>query len=134
MKIHFLDGRTLECESVHGEHIYYNGVNRDSLTFVFPDTSEVKALIAYFRPENTKRLYLEDDNGEKFLHENYTILLGAGLKERGHLLGAGEDVDHRMVTYVQMVRASYSEQQIEELSDIIDTMLIAQLMGGNDNG
>lgn len=133
-KIHFTDGRILECESVHGAHVYYNGVNRDSLTFVFPDTSELKALIAHFRPDNTKRLYLEDDNGEKFLHEHYTIFLSAGLTERGALLGAGEDVDHRMITYVKMVKTSYAEQQLEELSDTLDTMLIAQLMGGADNG
>lgn len=132
--IHFVDGLTLECESVHGTHVYYNGINRDSLTFIFPEEVTVNTLIDFFTPENTKRIYLEDENGEKFLHEHYTIRLAVGVMERGALLQIGEDVDHRMVSYVKMVRTSYSEQQLEELSDVIDTMLVAQLMGGNDNG
>lgn len=133
-KIHFMDGKVLECESVHSTHLYYNGINRDSLTFIFPDTYELNALLVYFTPNNTKRLYLENDNGEKFLHEHYTIRLAAGLTERGTLLGAGEDIDHRMITYVKMIKTSYFEQQLEELSDTLDTMLIAQLMGGANNG
>lgn len=134
IKIHFVDGHTLDCESVHGMPHHYNGTNRDSLTFVFPESYEVKAVMEYFRPENTKRLYLEDENGEKFLHEHYTIRIAAGVMERGTLLHAGEDVDHRMVVYVKMIQTTYSEQQLEELSDVVDAMLISQLMGGVDNG
>lgn len=133
MLIHFADGRTLECESVHGEACYYNGVNRDKLIFVFPEEVHIDTILDNFTTTNTKRIYLEDETGEKFLHEHYTIRLAAGVKERGSLLRAGEDVDHRMVSYVEMVKTSYSEQQLEELSDVIDTMLIAQLMGGVGN-
>lgn len=134
LTITFADGRQLECESVHSRPKTYNGTNRDSYIFIFPDTVGLIEVVSHFTPENCKKIWLEDESGEKFLHEHYTIRLEAGIKERGALLQAGEDNDHRTVTYIQMVRTTYSEQQLEELSDTMDTLIIAQLMGGNDNG
>lgn len=134
MVIKFMDETTLECESVHSRLKYYNGINRDSYIFVFPDTVGLIEVVSKFTPENCRRLWLIDDNGEEFLHEHYTIRLGAGIKERGALLQIGEDEDHKMVAYVEMIRTTYSEQQLEELSDTVDSMLVAQLMGGNSDG
>lgn len=131
--IHFTDGKSLECESVHSNREYYNGVNRDKLTFIFSEEVPISLIVETFTPDNTKRIYLEDEGGEKFLYEHYTIRLGAGVKERGSLLHMGEDADHKMVSYVEMIRTTYSEQQLEELSDTVDVMLIAQLMGGVEN-
>lgn len=134
MTITLTDGRQVECESVHSRPQYYNGTNRDALIFIFPESVGLLEVVAKFVPENCKKIWIEDESGEKFLHEHYTIRLEAGIKERGALLQVGEDNDHRMVTYIKMIRTTYSEQQLEELSDTMDTLLIAQLMGGNDNG
>lgn len=134
MLIKFMDGSTLECEGVYSRLKYYSGINRDSYIFVFPDTVGLIEVVSKFQPENCKKIWIEDESGEKFLHEHYTIRLEAGIKERGALLQIGENEDHRTVTYIQMIRTTYSEQQLEELSDAMDALLIAQLMGGNDNG
>lgn len=129
--IHFKDGRTLICETVHSRPQYYNGINRDKLTFVFPEEMDIATIINHFTPENTKQIYLEDESGDKFLHENYTIRLGAGVKERGALLGIGEDLDHRMVSYVDMIQTTLAEQELENLRDAVDLMIIESLRGGN---
>ena len=131
MTIHFSDGRQLACETVHSRPAYYNGVNRDQLTFVFPESTDISTILFHFTPENCKQLYLEDESGERFLHENYTIRMGAGVKERGTLLGEGADVDHRMVSYVDMIRTTYAEQQLDALRDAVDLMLVSSLEGGN---
>ena len=128
--IHFSDGRQLTCETVHSRQVYYNGTNREQLTFVFPEEVGVQTVLDHFTPENCKQIYLEDESGEKYLHENYTIRMGAGVNERGSLLGVGEDLDHRMVTYVNMIRTTYAEQQLEALQDTVDHMLIGSLEGG----
>lgn len=132
--ITFLNGQELECETVHSHSQYYNGTNRDKLTFVFPENFGLMEIAANFTPENCKKIWLKDESGEQFLHEHYTIRFAIGVKERGALLNVAEDLDHRMVAYVEMIRTTYSEQQLEELSDTMDAMLVAQLMGGNDDG
>lgn len=131
MIIHFTDGRQLTCESVHSRPAYYNGTNRDQMTFVFPEEVDIQTILSHFTPENCRQLCLEDESGGKYLHENYTIRVGAGVNERGSLLGAGEDLDHRMVSYANMVRTTYAEQQLETLKDAVDLMLIESLEGGN---
>ena len=131
MIVQFTDGRQLTCETVHSRPAYYNGTNRDQLTFIFPEEAGIQTILDHFTPENCKQIYLEDESGEQFLHENYTIRMGAGVKERGTLLGVGEDLDHRMVSYVDMIRTTYAEQQLETLRGAVDLMLIESLEGGN---
>ncbi|MBD5135250.1 MAG: hypothetical protein HDT39_04710 [Lachnospiraceae bacterium] len=131
MLIHFSDGRQLTCETVHSRQVYYNGTNREQLTFVFPEEMDISTILDHFTSANCKQIYLEDDSGEKFLHENYTIRMGAGVKERGTLIGVGEDLDHRMVSYVEMIRTTYAEQQLEMLNDVVDMMLIDALKEAN---
>ena len=134
LTITFTDGRQLECESVHSRPVHYNGTSRDQLIFIFPESVGLIDAVAHFTPENCRKIWLKDESGEQFLHEHYTIRFAAGIKERGALLQIGEDIDHRMVTYIQMIRTTYSEQQLEEISDVVDTMLIAQLIGGEHDG
>ncbi len=131
MIVHITDGRKLTCETVHSRPAYYNGTNRDQMTFVFPEEVGIQTILDHFTPENCRQLFLEEESGRKYLHENYTIRVGAGVNERGSLLGVGEDVDHRMVAYVNMIRTTYTEQQLETLQDAVDLMLIESLEGGN---
>lgn len=134
MKIVFSDDTNLLCETVHGSFQYYNGTNRDSLTFIFPEDFDLTELINKFIPRNCRKIWLEDESGGKFLHEHYTIRFAIGVKERGFLINAGENADHRIVNYVTMLQTTYAEQQLEELSDVVDALLVSQLEGGNDNG
>lgn len=126
-KVIFLDGRELIAENILSRSMLYNGVSREYLTFTFPEDVTVATLIDHFTPANCKQLYLEDESGEQFLHENYTIRLGAGVQERGNLLQIGEDNDHRMVSFVKMIRTTKAEQDLDDVRDTVKTLLVANL-------
>lgn len=129
-KVYFANGQSIDCETVHSNPAYYNGTQRDKLTFVFPEEVSVQTVLDLFTRENCERIWLElpeEETGERYLHEHYTIRMGAGVKERGTLLSVAEDTDHRMVTYVEMIQTTYAEQQLDDLNDIVNSLLIHDL-------
>lgn len=130
IKVIFMDGSTLTAENILSRSMQYNGVQREYLTFTFPDTVEVSTLLEHFAPENCKQLYLEDESGERFLHENYTIRLAAGVNDRGNLLTMAEDTDHRMVSFVKMIRTTEAEQKLADLEEVVQTLLVNDLAKG----
>lgn len=129
MKIIFSDGRFMTCESVYSNSLMYNGTSRDCFTFIFPKEIPIDAILSHFIPENTDQITLEDEDGNRYLHEHYTIRIAAGTGERGLLINVAPDQDHRDVAYVRMCKETTMETRVRELQEAMDLMLVTELEG-----
>lgn len=129
MKVIFSDGRFMTCETVHSSPMMYNGTSRDCYTFIFSGDTSVETILSHFTPENTDQIWLEDEDGNRYLHEHYTIRISAGAGERGTLINSAPDADHREVCYVKMCRETTMETRVRQLQEAMDLMLISELEG-----
>lgn len=129
MKVIFSDGRFMTCETVHSNPLTYNGTVRDCFTFVFPEGTPIDAILAHFTPENTDQIWLEDEDGNRYLHEHYTIRISAGTGERGRIINSAIDEDHREVSYVKMCKETTMETRVRLLQEAMDLMLVSELEG-----
>lgn len=117
MIIRFKSGTEMECLGVHGSKMLYEGVNRDSLTFLFPDTTSIETLLDTFTPANCEQVWLI--NGEsQDLHENYTVRTGAGIGMRDTILHYN-DGDNTEVCWVTMAQSTVTERQIMQLNALL---------------
>lgn len=129
-KIIFADGRVLLSEVVVSRSMMYNGTNREAYIFTFPEDTSVDSLLSHFTPDNCDQIWLEDEEGNRFLHEHFTIRISAGVSDRGQLLNVGEDTDHRMIAFVKMCKETTMETRVRQLQETTDIMLTNMLEEG----
>lgn len=129
MKVIFADGRWMQCNSVHSMPMTYDGTTRDSYTFLFPADTSIDTIKNHFTPDNCDQITLEDEDGNRFIHEHYTIPISAGTSDRGLLLMAGENVDHEQVPYIKMCRETTMETRVRQLQEVTDAVLTNMLEG-----
>ena len=131
MKVILSNGKELEAKGVHGRSIMYQGVQRDSLIFLFDAESEsLTDAMTDFTAENCAAITLEGDDGEQFIHEHYTIRteLGYGYKELV-LTGGVSGNDDSKVVYVRMAQTTLLERMVESQQEAIDNLIAAALEG-----
>lgn len=132
MKIILLDGTELESLGVHGRTITYQGINRDSLIFIFdPNVVDINTVKEKFTPENCESIILVEDHDE-FIHENYCIRTELGQTDRSLLLNEisrNDGVQSSEVVYVKMAQMSYTEMQVKKQQEAIDALIINSLEG-----
>ncbi|MBQ3426549.1 MAG: hypothetical protein IJH37_05315 [Clostridia bacterium] len=131
MKVILSNGKELEAKGVHGRSINYQGVQRDSLIFLFDAESEsLTDALEDFTAENCAAVTLEGDNGERFIYEHYTIRteLGYGYKDFV-LTGGVSGKDDSKVVYVRMAQTTLLERTVESQQEAIDNLIAAVLEG-----
>lgn len=132
MKVTLTNGETLQVQGIHGRNVNYQGVQRDSLIFLFhPETVPLEKALTAFTPERCALVTVEDDNGETFIHENYTIRLEAGIGYRDMILAGGVDGQTmELSVYVRMAQSTLAERMLQNQQEAIDALLIAALQEG----
>lgn len=130
MKITLFNGTEWEALGVHGEPVYFQGVNRDSLRFLFdPERYTMEEIDRAFTAENCKSITLTGEDGEAFVHQGYLLR---------HSLEKGYDTNYGVSPgterpplrlAVRMARISYLEQRQEELTDAVDKLILSGLEG-----
>ena len=131
MKVTLSNGKELEALGVHGRSISYQGVQRDSLIFLFEIENEsLSDALEDFTAENCGSITLTNDDKEQFIHEHYTIRteLGYGFKDFV-LTGGISGKDDTKVVYVRMAQTTLLERTVESQQEAIDNLIVAALEG-----
>lgn len=118
-EIKLADGTTLHCEGVFGSSVTYLGVSRDALTFTFaPEEMGLEELMGVFTPENCAAVTITEEEGAAFVHEHYTIRIGAGVSCRDMArrgMSGGPIQDNADAVWVTMAQATPTERMLEAL-------------------
>ena len=129
MKVILSNGKEIETRGVHGRSIMYQGVQRDSLIFLFDAEQESLSDTAEdFTRENCASITIIGDDEEQYIHEHYTIRteLGYGYKELV-LTGGVSGNDDTKVVFVRMVQTTLLERTVENQQEAIDSLIISAL-------
>ena len=127
MKIKLTDGTELNALGVHGRTINYQGVQRDSLIFLFdPQAITLEQVCTAFVAENCQSITIEDSSGT-YIHENYTIRVEVGCGYKDMALTGGVGNDMTQCVYVRMAQSTLAEREIQQQQEIIDMLLVAAL-------
>jgi hypothetical protein len=128
MTITLANGTTLEGKGVHGRTLSYQGVQRDSLIFLFdPDQLSIAQAADVFTEENCRQITLTNESGT-YLHEHYTVRMeiGQGYQDMA-LTGSVSGNNLDQVTYVRMAQSTATERLLQEQQRAIDYLLVAAL-------
>lgn len=129
-KIKFSNGETLSCVGAYANPVTYLGVTRDALTFAFdPEQVSIDELLRLTTPENCAAITIADGD-ELFVHEHYTIRIGAGVSCRDIALRggmAGPVQDTQPMTWVTMAQSTPAERLLMDQQDVLDTLVAATL-------
>jgi hypothetical protein len=123
-----INGIELTAITVGGSTMHYQGAQRNTLTFQFPDTYSFEQLEAAFTPLNTARIELTDEDGT-YLYDNYTMRVSMAYAP----YCVSEETDTEPAVFenrytVVMAQKTYSELQIESLQDTVD-ILVLEILG-----
>lgn len=121
--IRFVNGEEIPALGVHSQPIFYNGIERDHLIFLFdPSVVDIAKVQELFYPENCKHIAIVQGE-EEFVHSYYTIPLGYGYGNRLNVLNtaintskdtmAGETPELETVVFAKMIRTTVLEREVE---------------------
>ena len=137
IEIRLSNGATFVSEGVHANPVTYLGTTRDALTFTFdPETVGVDELLGQFTQKNCAAVTIADADGECFVHEHYTIRIGAGVSCRDLVVRStvgGAVQETRPLAWVTMARSTEAERTLQAQQETIDALLVAALEGGAGN-
>lgn len=141
MKIILTNGLELNPIMVTGETRHIQGADRDTLSFVFPETVSLDELDAVFTAENCESIKLfetqivtdEEDNEVpvevEHIHTGYTIR--AELIRKPVAMNReteNEPVVYENRVFVSMSQRTYAENQLASLTDTVDVLVMESLM------
>lgn len=136
MIIRLINGTELDAYAVHGSTTMFQGVQRDSMTFLFdPEKVSLQTVAEQFTDGNTKAIQITDDEGNQYVHENYTIRSGMGVSMEDQIANGGfanaisgliQKNDPRV--WVTMLQSTLAERTIQNQQEIIDALLVQSLM------
>lgn len=128
MKIILANSTELEPILVSGSKRSVQGANRDTLTFVFPESVGLDEIDAVFTAENCENIIIVEGD-EEYIHSGYTIR--AELKRAPVVVTAAteseEAVTENRVT-VSMSQRTYAETQLASLTETVDVLVMESLM------
>jgi len=128
VKIKLTDGTELEALGVHGRNVYYQGVGRDCLIFLFEPTVGLDSVRSAFTAGNCQSIEVSDDKGA-YIHENYTLRIELGEGFISHVLEGSVGQDTRQCVYVKIAQTTLAERQLQEQQAAIDALVVAALEG-----
>lgn len=128
MNLTLQNGEQFQVKGVHGQNIFYQGINRDCLTFLFDARTDINEIVKNFTAENCKKIVIEDGEN-KYLHENYTIRIALGLGYQAEALGNAVTKDGTQCVFVKMAQSTLSERQLQQQQETLDALLVATLEG-----
>jgi len=130
MKIVLTNAVELTPILVTGELKYIQGINRDTLTFIFNDSFSMDELDSVFTEDNCGSIVIIGDDGSKAIHTGYTIRAEL-VKKEVEIQKATEKteavVEKRI--FVSMAQRTYSETKLASIAqESVDTQLaVAEL-------
>lgn len=129
MKITLSNGTEFEALGVHGRSMNYQGVQRDSLVFMFnPDDYSLNDIVNAFNEENCPSIALEDGDGNVYLHENYTIRIEAGIGYKEMVKsGSVSTNDTAQTVYVRMAQTTLTERKLMNQQEVLEALVVAAL-------
>ncbi len=129
MQVKLSDGAELEVIGVHGRNVFYQGVSRDCLIFLFDaETVLLETVRAWFTTENSAVITIVDAN-RTYVHENYTIRIEAGEGYISHVLDEAVGQDLRQCVFVKMAQSTLAERELLEQRAAIDALVVSALEG-----
>lgn len=127
MKI-ILNNIELTPINVIGGRKNVQGVNRDTLTFVFPADESMAELDGIFTAKNCESITVEDETGS-YIHKGYTV---RGELSKTTVCVSNETEDAPAVyeerINVVMGQRTYAESQLASLTDTVDVLVMESLM------
>ena len=128
MKVILNDGTIVTAIIVTGGQKYYQGANRDALTFVLPETS-LDEVDAVFTEENCESITLVSDDESENLHKGYVIRTEL-VKKPVVVEAASSDTEEvtEMRVMVTMAQRTYAETQLASLTESVDVLVLESLM------
>lgn len=130
VKIRMFDGTEIPCFGASGIAYYYQGVQRDSLTFYFdPEAVTIATLIAKITEDNCKTITIVDEDGE-YVHSNYQIVDQIGTGNYSAVAGGPVSADaERRCLYARVIQTTLSERMIVQHDEAIDDIIVSILEG-----
>ena len=91
MKVTLKDGKEFTALGVHGRSMQYQGVQRDSLIFIFdPATVTLEEIMEAFTEISCSSIALTDNDDTVFFHENPSFRKRVGVKITPTLNGSND--------------------------------------------
>lgn len=119
-----LIGKTLDAIGVRGERVYYQGADRDCLTFLFDAAQKtLDEVDKEFTAEACESITIVEDprpeegqeQGKEYIHKGYVLRKG--------LEKAEEDGQQKI--FVRMAQRTQMEQEVAELSKQVNETMLA---------
>lgn len=128
MKIILANGAELEPILVTGGKRMVQGVNRDTLRFVFPAEAGMAELDAAFTPDACCRITVEDGSGS-YVHTGYTIRSTLEKEQVEVQPATAEEpaVCADRIT-VAMSQRTWMETQLLSLTETVDALVMESLL------
>lgn len=136
MKIKLYNGIELNPIMVTGAHKFYQGANRDCLTFVFPEMS-LDELDENFSEANCEviTIYTEEntEDGDKIEIENlhFGYVIKNEIVKKDVVIREAEGNNEAITEkrcFVTMAQRTYAESQIASLTETVDILVLESLM------
>ena len=127
MKIILANGTELNPIIVTGGIRYVQEVNRDSLSFIFEESTSLDELETIFTEANCERIIIVEDGGAEYIHKAYTIL--AELAKRSVMVTPETEETEAVFenrAIVCMAQRTYAENQIAENSAALNALLTGE--------
>ena len=126
MNIKLNNDTQLEAVLVTGGSRHVQGLNRDTLCFVFPAEAGLEALDGAFVPANCETITIVDGEGGEHVHTGYTIRceLSKAAVEVTPATAEAPAVYEERVTVV-MAQRTYAETQLAQLQAAVAALSAA---------
>jgi hypothetical protein len=126
MQITLHNGTVLNPFTVIGTSKLVQGATRDTLSFVFPEETDLNEMDALFTPENCETIIV---NGyEDYLYSGYTIR--AEVKRVPVEVAPATETEEAVYenrVIVSMSQRTYLESQVSSLTDTVDVLVLDSL-------
>ena len=129
MKIILANNTELNPILATGESRHVQGADRDTISFVFPESESLDELDALFTAANCENITVFDTEGVAYIHKAYTIRAELARKpvEVVPATETSEAVYENRVI-VSMAQRTYAESQLASLTDTVDILVMESLM------
>ena len=120
MKIIFTNNVELYPLTITGEHTFFQGADRDMLTFIFSTNEDLIALDKAFTTNNCESIKIIDDNNNESIHKAYTLrvkLQKAPIEIVASTPETKAVIEDRIV--VSMAQRTYTETQLVALNALL---------------
>ena len=127
MKIIFTNGTELNPIMVTGAPNYFQGVSRDSLTFVFSGDSDMEALDKAFTEAACEHITIVGGDGTEAIHSGYTVRVEL-VKKQVETQKATFDTEavFENRVFVTMAQRTYAETQLAAMQAAMNALLTGE--------